>query len=307
MRNTLALLVVLASFACFGSAGAAEAIKVGITPAISNAPLYLAKTRGIFDKHGLDVEFVEGNGPVLMSGVVSGSVDISTPTMTTLLQAIDSGLDLSILAGFNVITRAQQDQAVVVRKDVSIKEPADFQGKTVGISTVGATMHVMFDAWLVRNGVDSSQVRYVEIPFPQMGDVMRQGTVDAVVTIQPFTHRIISADIGTMGPNFTSELPEGLPIIGFVATKSWLAQHADTVKRFRAALAEATDIVMADRDAAKADSNTFLKMPDEVMAQIRVPAFSVEMKPELVQAWIDMMKPMSLLRTDIDPKAMMYP
>ncbi len=306
MKRALFLLSLAVSIGFAGLAAANEKITVGITPAISNAPLYVAEARGIFEKHGLDVEFIEGNGPVLMSGVVSGAVDISTPTMTTLLQALDNGLDLSIIAGFNIITKAQQDQAIVVRKGAAIEKAADFEGKTVGISTVGATMHVMFDAWLVKNGVDTSKVRFVEIPFPQMGDVMKQGTVDAVVTIQPFTHRITAANIGVMGPKFTSELPEGLPIIGFVATKTWLADHADTVTRFRAALAEATDAVTSDRDRAKVDTNTFLKMPEEVMQQIKVPGYAVDMKPELVQAWIDMMTPMSLLQNHIDPTKIIY-
>jgi NitT/TauT family transport system substrate-binding protein len=306
MKRALFAFSIAASVMLSGFASAAEKLTVGITPAISNAPLYVAKARGIFEKHGLDVEFVEGNGPVLMSGVVSGAVDLSTPTMTTLLQALDSGLDLSILAGFNIITKAQQDQAIVLRKGVEIAKASDFEGKTVGISTVGATMHVMFVAWLTKNGVDPTKVRFVEIPFPQMGDVLKQGTVDAVATIQPFTHRITAADVGTMGPNFTSELPEGLPLIGFVATNTWLADRADTVKRFRAALQEATDAVLADKEAAKADANTFLKMPPEVMQQINVPGFAVDMKPELVQAWIDMMKPMGLLQTDIDPTKIMY-
>lgn len=301
MKTMLKAIIALTLAATAGFSSANEKLTVGITPTISNAPLYVAKARGIFEKHGLDVEFVESDAPVLLAGVVAGSVDITSPTMTTILQSLDSGLDLSIIAGFNIITKAQQDQSVVIREGVDIKAPSDFEGKTIGVPGIGATLHVMFTHWLTQNGADASKIRFVEIPFPQGGDVLKQGTVDAVVTVGPFTDRIIGAKIGHMGPRFTAELPEGLPIIGFIATNNWIGSHAETVERFRAAMTEASAEVAKDQDAAKDDSNKFLNMPPQLMAQIRLPAYSAAMKPELIQAWIDMMKPMALIQGDLNP------
>src|SRR5204863_8869676 len=93
----IALAVVLA-----GSASAQELkkLKMLYTVVTGFGSAYLAQEQGLFKKQGIDVEFVptnsSGNNP---PALVSGSVQIAGPTMPTLLQANDAGLDLVVIAG----------------------------------------------------------------------------------------------------------------------------------------------------------------------------------------------------------------
>ena len=183
------LIALSAAFLVIGNAFAADKVIVGLTPSITNAVAYVAKAEGIFDKNGLDVEFVVGGGSVLVSGVISGSMNLSGPTITTVLQGIDSGLAYKVVSGLNVPAKAHQEYAVIVSRKVRIEKPADFAGKTVGVSTLNALLHVMFKSYLAGKGVDTNSIRFVEVPFPQMSDVMAQGNIDAVVAVQPFINR----------------------------------------------------------------------------------------------------------------------
>ena len=290
LRAALTAVAVLAGVA---SASANDALKIGVTPSIATAVAYVGKSEGIFSKHGLDVELINGNGAVLIAGVVSQSMDVSLPTVTTFLQAIDSGLPLSTIAGGSI--NEATESRIELRRGLDLKGPGDFAGKTVGVSSIGATLHVLFQQWLITGGVDPSKVNFVEIPFPQMADVVRQGSVDAVVTTEPFGSRITSSGAGILGPDFAKVAPDDLPILLFVSSNDWIARHGDVVKRFKAAVAETVALIESDPKAAKAVSNAYLKMPDPVIASMAVPKFAVAVDPSKVDLWIKMMVPMGLL------------
>jgi NitT/TauT family transport system substrate-binding protein len=289
--------IVAAVLAAASPTVAKDALKLGVTPAIATGIAYVAKHEGIFAKHDLDVELITGNGSVLVAGVVSRSMDIALPTITNYLQAVDSGLPLSIIAGGSI--NDATESRISLKNGTELKVPADFVGKTVGVSSIGATLHVLFQQWLMSTNVSPSKVNFVEVSFPRMADVIKQGTVDAVVTTEPFGSRIISAGAGVPGPEFTKSLPDDLPILLFVANNGWIAKNGAIITRFRAALAETVALIETDPVRAKAASNVYLKMPDNVIAASQMPKYSVVLKPAQIELWTGMMKPMGLLKTQL--------
>lgn len=281
------------------NATAQDKLVIGLTPSITNAVAYVAEARGIFEKNGLDVEFINGGGSVLVSGVVSGSMTMSGPTMTTILQGVDSGLEYKIVSGLNVPAKTHQEYAVVVGAESGIESAADFDGKTIGVSTINALLHVMFQAYLENNGVDTSTIRFVEVPFPQMADVLSQGTVDGVVAVQPFINRMVASELGTMGPDFVNELPDGLPLVAFIASDSYIQQNPDVIERFNASLREAETLIAEDPRAAVEDSNRFLNMPPEVLGQVQLPSYQLDVEPAKIEEWVAIMRPMGLLQAEV--------
>ena len=61
------------------------------------------------------------------------------------------------------------------------------KGKVIAAPTLGAVMHSATLYWLKKNGVDPSSVRGVEVPFPNMADQLKAGSVDAAEGLVPFT------------------------------------------------------------------------------------------------------------------------
>ena len=186
---TLAL--AFAAALLFGNTAFAAQVKIGYTPSIDIAPIFVAIEEGFFAKRGLEVEMQPGNGSVMIAGLSSNSLQISNPTVPTFLQAVDAGLDLVLISGDNFTKPGIDEFAVVTRTGVNTAKPADYVGKKVGVSTIGAFLHVLFVEWLNKNGVDPKKVSFVEIPFPQMADVLKGGTVDAVITVEPFVARMV--------------------------------------------------------------------------------------------------------------------
>src|SRR5713226_3033636 len=61
-------------------------------------PVWLAYEKGIFQKHGLDVTMTYvSSGPVVVSAVIAGELDISTGGAEPFVSAIAGGADLTII------------------------------------------------------------------------------------------------------------------------------------------------------------------------------------------------------------------
>src|SRR5260370_3614408 len=154
---------------------------------------------------------------------------------------------------------------VFVRTGITIKETKDFVGKKVGAPGLNAFLHVLFVKWLVEKGVDPKSVNFVEVTFPTMADIIKSGGVDVVLTAEPFVTRMTNAGLGTVGARYGAELARTEPIIFYAAARDWAEKNPDTIKRFRAAIAEGAAIVNSDRDNASASIAKFSTQPLQLL------------------------------------------
>ena len=232
-----------AGFAAILAAGPVHAqtkIQIGCTATSDCASAMVAVDEGIFKKHGLDAEMVLiGINSNIPAAILSNSIQIGGPTSTVFLQAADGGLDLVAVAGASIMNPTSNTNiAAFVRNGITIKEPKDFVGKKVGAPGLGAFLHVLFVKWLVEKGVDPKSVNFVEVTFPTMADIIKSGGVDVVLTAEPFVTRMTNAGLGTVGARYGAELARTEPIIFYAAARDWAGENPDTIKKFRAAIAE---------------------------------------------------------------------
>ena len=84
------------------TACAAEKLKVRLdwVPWGSHAPIHLAAQKGIFAKHGLDVEVEDGNGSVTTVQIVgNGEYDVGFASLAPMTIARSKGLPVVAIAG----------------------------------------------------------------------------------------------------------------------------------------------------------------------------------------------------------------
>lgn len=306
MKKRLAIVLAALTCALSGSAFAQGKILIGCTATTDCASAMVAADEGIFKKHGLDAEMVLiGINSNIPAALLSNSIQIGGPTSTVFIQAVDGGLDLVAVAGASVMSKSSNDAiAAFVRNGVSIKEPKDFVGKKVGAPGLGAFLHVLFRKWLIEKGVDPRSVNFVEVTFPTMNDVLKSGTVDAVLTAEPFVTRMTNAGTGYVGARYGADLARTEPIIFYAASRDWAAAHAEDVKKFRAAIAEAAVIVNTDRDKASASISKFTKQPLDIVKLSPPNHSEPALKPDQLAWWIEVMKQQSMLQTSPDLKRM---
>ncbi|WP_315736994.1 ABC transporter substrate-binding protein [Bradyrhizobium sp. SZCCHNR1093] len=286
------------------SATRAEKIQIGCTATSDCASAMVAVDEGIFRKHGLDAEMVLiGINSNIPAAILSNSIQIGGPTSTVFLQAADGGLDLVAVSGASIMTKTSNDAiAAFVRNGVTINGPQDFKGKKVGAPGIGAFLQVLFVKWLVEKGVDPKSINFVEVTFPTMADTIKSGGVDAVLTAEPFVMRMTNANLGTVGAHYAAELARTEPIVFYAASREWAEKNRETVRKFRAAIAEAAPVVNSDREKASAAIAKFTKQPLELV-KLTTPNYAEPvLKPEQLGWWIDVMSAQKMLQSKLDLK-----
>jgi NitT/TauT family transport system substrate-binding protein len=274
------------------------ALTVSYTATPEFGAVFIAKERGLFEQQGLDVTLqlipVAPNAP---PALMSNSVQIAGTTPSVLLQAIDSGLDLVGVAGGGTFdTRQAAPIGLVARTGVNVVQPSDLVGKRVAVPGLGAAIHLLARKWLMDGGVDTRKVTFVEIPIPQMADVLKGGSVDVVAVPEPFVSRMVQAQIGTAVPAFSKVITDGVSTVLFASTRAWATSHGREVQAFRTATQQAVAWAVANRDAAMDEIGKYFKVPPALLKATPFPHFAPELREEQLRFWVDTMRTQEMLR-----------
>jgi len=284
-------------------------LKIACTATSDCASAMVARDEGIFAKRGLDADVtLIGINTNIPPAIVSDSIQIGGPTSPVFLQAVDGGLDLVAVAGASVMDPVEAKSiAAIARTGVTINEAKDFVGKKVGAPGIGAFLHVLFRKWLIDKGVDPKDVNFVEVTFPTMNDALKSGSVDAVLTGEPFITRITKAGNGEVAAYYAADLARTDPIIFYAASRKFADEHPDVIKAFRASIEEAAAIVNSDREAASQSIAKFTKMPIDLVRQTRPDVAKPELKGSDLAWWVETMKQQDMLQSAPDLNKLVQP
>ena len=284
-------------------AAAQTKVKMTYTAVAGFTAGYVAEQQGFFQKHGVDVDFVQtaisGNIP---GAIVSASVDVGGPTLPSVLQANDAGLDLVVFAGGAVYPLT--GDVLVVRPNSGIKTTKDLKGKAVGVPGLGALLHIMLRRDLKANGVDPDSVRYVEVGFPQAGDALKSGQIDAYPAQAPFTARIIQSGAGVPVANWLKSTPDGTPTVVWATTRKWAEAHKQAIEGMRAGMSEAKEFIKTHKAETDAAVAKYTGLPPQVVASIPLPPLDVDLDAKQLQFWVDICKEQKLIKGNPTPASL---
>jgi NitT/TauT family transport system substrate-binding protein len=288
-------------------AQATKNIKVGHTAAVDYAPAWVAVDKGYFSKRNLNVaiEIVSLN-PMIPAALQSNSIDIGTPTVSVLLQAITGGLDLVAIAGSSFTSKESKMFGVVAGTKTKIAKAEDLVGKRVAFPGLLAFQHVLFRQWLIDKGIDYTKVQQIEVPLPQMNDALRSGNVDAVVLSEPNMSRITTAGNGNVISYYTQELPDHILTAPYCARRDWAERNRDSIEAFRAGLKEGVAYAREHTDDLRALTEKTLKLPKETVAGIAFPVFDSELSKADIEFWIDMLTKQGILKGKVKAEDVLF-
>lgn len=272
----------------------------GYTAVTDFATVFVAREEGYFGKRGLDVEpkFIPLN-PSIPPAIQADSLQMGGPTPSVFLQAVEGGLDHVVLTGGGATSKSMTGIGLVARAGSNIKTPQDCIGKKIGVPGLGAFLHVGFRAWLKSQGVDYTRVNFLEAAFPQHGDLLRGGTLDAVVTADPFMARIVSSGVGYVASYYSTFLPDGLPTLVFTARRDWVQKNAPAAKGFQAAIAEAAAFVGNAKNEARVREHIgkYIKLPPDVLKTVQVSPPLPVVNDRQLGWWAEQMLDQKLLKS----------
>ena len=197
----------------------------GVSP--NNGAIYAAELKGLFKKHGIEVEVIEIGGGAArgVSALVAGDIQFLAGGGAAAISAALKGADLLLVA--SVLNKGIQ--RVMPRPEV--KSPAELKGKKVGISRFGSASHTVLQLMLRRWDINPSEIRVIQVgSSPAMLTSLDKGWIDAAVLTVPSIfvaedkgYRVL-ADLADLDIDYLHE--------AMISKQSYLHSHRDQATRF---------------------------------------------------------------------------
>jgi NitT/TauT family transport system substrate-binding protein len=228
-------------------------------------------------------------GAVIQPALSSGALNIGWSNVVSVYQGHLEGFDYRFIANGAIAKRGTNDVfGFQVAVDSPIKSAKDLSGKTVAVNTLSNIMQAACAHWIDNNGGDSSKVKWVEVPFPQMEPAVVQKNIDAFGAVEPFVTvpskvnnktRVLGYPLGGIAPR--------LLIASYFCSDAWIQKNGDAVKAFITALGRGIDAHNANLEEAKATiaKNTGLK--PEFLQLMALPAFEKRIQESDLQPLMD--------------------
>jgi NitT/TauT family transport system substrate-binding protein len=270
------------------SAQTATPLRVAIIPIEPTCEAYYAKEGGFFDRAGLDVDIIASPSTVaIAAALVTGTYDIAYATVSTLATAHAKGLPFVIIAPSGVIYGDKSIAGIMVGVNSPIQTGKDFNGKTFGTSGLNTLAEYLPRAWVDKNGGDSSTMKFVEIPFPQIGDAIAAGRIDGGYLVEPFISQAKQRNVARFLASGDDAIAPIYLASAWYAMGPWARAHPDVVARFSAAITDAGKWAMANPQKVVPIIATHLKSDPAVVAASPRTKFEDKLVTAQIQPWID--------------------
>jgi NitT/TauT family transport system substrate-binding protein len=209
----------------------AVALRIALLPVDPAACPYYAKELGYFDDAGInpDIQVIQ-SGSAIVSAVVAGSLDIGWSNPISVAAAHLRGIPIVAIAAGGVYIAHEVTSAILVPKNSTLKTARDLNGKTMACSGLRTIGQLGPAAWIDKNGGDSSTVKFVEMPFPDMPQALAGNRVDCVFAAEPYitlakdSSRVFADALAAVAPRFSFGV--------WVASQQWADSHRDLVAKF---------------------------------------------------------------------------
>ncbi|MDT0302044.1 ABC transporter substrate-binding protein [Streptomonospora wellingtoniae] len=291
-----AAVTLLASTACGGQDGGGDSggpqkIKVGAIPIVDVAPLHLGLDKGIFEKHGIDLEIQNTTGGAqAVPSVVSGEFDFAFGNITSIIVGRSNDLPLTIVS--NGVTSTGEQGAdfggVVVPEGSDISDAKGLEDKTIAVNNLENIGDTTVRNSIRKAGGDSDTVEFVELPFPEMPAALERGDIDAAWVVEPFLTAALSNGATEVASNFVDADPD-LSVAYYFTTEQVVNQEPELTDNFTAAINESLTYADEHPDEVRRILGEYTEMDSATIDEIRLPRWPTDGYEKPAQSIADLM------------------
>lgn len=244
MKAIAKLLILIAIVIFLGApAQALERIRVAVSnPNMPNLTVAMAQKNGLFKDEALEAEIIRMNPNVAITALATGDVDYCQLFGAVVGGAI-AGLPVRIVAGF------LDNWPMTLIAQPELKALKDLKGKTLGISSFGATPDVAARMMIKQAGIDADK----EIKILALGSdaarlmALKQRVVDVVVISPP-----ADTQMEKQGYRILARAYElfSFPYLGLGTHTRKIKDKPDEIRRVIKATIRANRFIRDNRDEA---------------------------------------------------------
>ena len=153
-----------------------DKVRIGLSSvSATSGSLWVAEEKGLFKKHGIDVEMIVigGGAARVVSSLLSGEIQFSVGGGDAVIRADLRGADGALVAS----PMKTGLQRLMVRPE--IKTPADLKGKTIAVTRFGSASHWVMQLFLRKWGMRTEDIKLLQLgSSPAMFASLEKGVVD---------------------------------------------------------------------------------------------------------------------------------
>jgi NitT/TauT family transport system substrate-binding protein len=171
---------------------AAEVVRMGDLPAITNAGLYIAIEKGYFQARGIVVETERfASAGKMVAPLATGQLDVAVGAPSAgLYNAIAGGMDFRVVADKGQLRPGGSFVPVIVRKDLvdsgRVKSVKDLKGLRVANGAKGIALDYLLAKMLEQGGLGFDAVEVVYLSYPDGIKALASKAVDAAIAPEPW-------------------------------------------------------------------------------------------------------------------------
>ncbi|GBQ25838.1 ABC transporter substrate-binding protein [Gluconacetobacter azotocaptans] len=154
--------------------------------AVCTAAVPVAKEKGFFARHNLDIDYVNFAGATdqLLEALSTGKADGAPGMALRWLKPLQQGFDVKLVAGLHAGC-----MYLLAPPKSSITQLSDLRGKTVGVTDMGGPDRNFFGIRLKEIGIDpETEVQWRQYPPDLLPIALQRGDVQAITDGDPFSY-----------------------------------------------------------------------------------------------------------------------
>ena len=220
---------------------AADVIRIAYpSTSFTTLPIVAAIKHGHFQQEGIRAELIFMRPNISVTALVNGQVEFAT-VHGSVVRAAARGLPVKSL-----MVIADRPAYFLVTKAV-VKSITALKGKTIGIASLGGSVHLMTKELFAQNGLDPDR----DVAMIVTGDhntsilAMQAGNVDAIVIAVPW--QTVAAKAGFHNLTYLGDVLR-LPMAGLGAADESIKNRPDLLKRAVKSTLRAIDFVRERRN-----------------------------------------------------------
>jgi NitT/TauT family transport system substrate-binding protein len=271
-----------------GAQTARTAITISAVAPTDTLPFYYAIREGLFEKAGFDLTVIPStSGATSILAVSGGAAQFGYGNAVSVTQAFLKGLPIQIAFPGGAYDTNAPNAQIAVAADSPVRTAKELEGKTLSVTGLHDLLSLGARAWLDKNGVDTANVKFVEIAPAAMAAALTQKRIDAAVMYEPFLSAALAGGtVRTIGKPYDAIAPHFMPSVWFGNT-TWMTEHREATMRLAQVMFQAQAYTNAHYEELIPLIADFSKLSPETLRKTPVVKVFPTLQPPMLQPLLD--------------------
>jgi NitT/TauT family transport system substrate-binding protein len=278
---------------------AAKTLKIAVLPIIDTLPMYVAQQEGLFDKHGVTVEFIPvASAPERDQLIAAAGADGTINETLAVMLFNKENVQMQVVRYALRPTEGSGHFFILASAKSGISSVDGLKGIEIGVSQ-GTVIEYVTERLLQADGFTSDEIKTIAVPkIPDRMALLASGELQAGVMPDPLASLVVSQG-GIVVADDSSHPEYGFSVISF--RKDVVDSNPEAIKAFLAAIEEATGLVNAEPAKYKNVLSEQKLVPVPLLETYQAPVFPTAGVPT-EEEWNDALnwlKEKGILASDI--------